>query len=349
MKKKILFISIGNGADMRINKEIKSLSNIADVFYLGMGNYGEDNYAKKNCKEFHLIQGKKKSITTTFKQIYKFIELSIKNKFDSIHIVNEQRMIFFYPFLFHKYIVLDIFDSIFLKINKPYNKLKLLKKIIYAPVNCIFVTDENRKELMPTFVQHKVKVLENYPYHYLGSTNKNTTRLTIFYNGSMSNARGTEILKQLASKFKDIKIIMAGWIADESTMKLSKEIYVDFRGVITQKEAAVIAATESDYIMCCYEPSNTNNINASPNKIYDAIQTQTPIIMNSEVKISSFIEKKKLGYILNSFYEYDVNEIYKNLLFFKNKIRFNKEDINKYCWENIDKKLLVGHNLKEDV
>ena len=39
-----------------------------------------------------------------------------------------------------------------------------------------------------------------------------------------------------------------------------------------------------------------------PNKIYDAIQIQTPVIINSEVKISKFVEKINLGYIIKDYY-----------------------------------------------
>ena len=65
--------------------------------------------------------------------------------------------------------------------------------------------------------------------------------------------------------------------------------------------------------MCSYEPSNQNNINASPNKIYDAIQTNTPIIINNEVKVAAFVKRKNIGVILDSFYDYDLETVYKEL------------------------------------
>ena len=345
LKKIILYISTNDGSDMRINKEIKTLSKYADVYFLGVGKYCDKNYASVYCKDFFLIQNKRNSLKAISTQIVKFLHLSRKYKFDSYHIINEQLMIFFYPFLFSKYVVLDIFDSFFMKINAPKNKFKFIKKMVYAPMNYLFVTDENRKELMPDFIQNKLGVLENYPNQYNGLTKKNTKNLTIFYNGSMSNSRGTEILIKLTEKFKDVKVIMAGWLADEATVAFSKSSFVDFRGTITQIEATKIAAIESDYIMCCYEPSNQNNINASPNKIYDAIQAKTPVIINSEIIVSEFVKTNKIGLVIDDFYGFSVDIIYKDLIENRNKFIFSESQAIKYSWESVELKLLYAHKL----
>src|SRR5690606_40883635 len=70
----------------------------------------------------------------------------------------------------------------------------------YAPIGHVLVTDENRKELMPSFLRNKIIILENYPFKYIGSVNKNTEKLTILYNGSMSNARGTKFLDRKSTR-----------------------------------------------------------------------------------------------------------------------------------------------------
>ena len=343
--KKILYISTNDGSDMRINKEVKSLSQCAKIYFLGVGYYGVNNYAKKYCEEFHLIQEKRNSIKAVIKHLFKFLQWNRVFNFNSIHIINEQLMLFFYPFLFNKYVVLDLFDSFFLKINKPGKKLKIIKQLVYAPINYIFVTDNNRKELMPHFLRNKLGVLENYPNQYKGLTKKENKELTIFYNGSMSYSRGTEILLQLTEKFEDIKVIMAGWLSDEATTNFSKSPNVNYRGIITQEEATKIAAIESDYIMCCYEPNNQNNINASPNKIFDAIQTNTPVIINREVNVADFVYKEGLGVIIDSFYDFDINLVANNLIKYKNTFVFDEKSKKKYSWENIESKLLKAHQL----
>jgi hypothetical protein len=344
-RNKILYISTNDGSDMRINKEIKTLSVKADVYFLGVGQFGKNNYAEKLCKEFYLIEEKRNSVKAVFKQIKKYLNLCKTENFDSIHVINEQLMVFFYPWLFKEYVVLDIFDSFFMRKNKARNKLKWLKRLVYWPVDYVFVTDKNRYGLMPDFIKNKLGILENYPNRYSGSVVKDNEGITIFYNGTMNDARGTKFLQDLTNSNDKVKVIMAGWTNDQNTTDFTKSHAVDFRGMITQSEATKIAATESDYIMCCYEPSNQNNINASPNKIYDAIQTHTPVIMNAEVKVSKFVNEMNIGLVLDSFYTYDIESVYDELLSKLGTFSFSEENANNYSWENIESKLLEAHKL----
>ena len=154
-----------------------------------------------------------------------------------------------------------------------------IKRLIYAPVTKILVTDQNRKALMPAFTHPKINILENFPNAYKGTIKQNSRNapLTILYNGWLGKYRGTEMINKILGVDKHIRIIMAGWFADEESKQLSHHPQVDYKGVMRQHEAMVLAATEADYILCVYAPNNENNINASPNKIYDAIQTQKPL------------------------------------------------------------------------
>ena len=114
-KKKLLFISSNDGSDMRINKELRSLSKHFELTYLGVGSTNVNSYARNYCKYFYLIIGTRNHPVTILKQLFVMAKL-LRNNYNSIHIINEQLMIFFYPFLFRKHLVLDLFDSIFLSI-----------------------------------------------------------------------------------------------------------------------------------------------------------------------------------------------------------------------------------------
>ena len=329
---------------MRINKELKSLSAVYEVTFVGVGKSNKESYAKNHCKHFYLIYGKRNRPLTLLKQLWLIFKL-IFNKYHSIHIINEQLMIFFYPLLFRQHVVLDIFDSIFLMKNKSKNQWYLLKRIIYAPVDVILVTDRNRKQLMPDFTFNKIRILENFPYRYTGPmiSEKKNQQLTILYNGWLGKHRGTDLVTQLLEADKNIKIIMAGWFADEASKQLSKHPQVDYRGIMTQEEALCLAATEADYILCVYATSNENNINASPNKIYDAIQTQTPLIANAEIKIAAFVAEHKIGYIIGSYNKINASQLVEDLKQRKNNYTFKRELIDTYTWENIESILIAAH------
>ncbi len=343
-KPKLLFISSNDGSDMRINKELLTLSRKFEITFIGVGTSNIDSFAADYCKFFYLIIGKRNHPVTILKQF--FLVAKLIGSFKTVHIINEQLMIFFYPLLFRKHVVLDIFDSIFLTLNKAGEKWKLLKKLIYAPVNKILVTDENRKSLMPSFTWSKIEVLENYPNKYAGEKRKKYTNyVTILYNGWMGVNRGTEIIEKLMMSHRPFKYIMAGWFADKRSKQLTLHQDVDYRGILPQSEALKIAADEADYVLCVYAPLNENNINASPNKIYDAIQTGTPVIINTEIKISEFVVENKLGVVLN---EYDIknpDEIADLLYTLKGSFQFEPELVNKYTWEQIESILLNAHQI----
>lgn len=331
---------------MRINKELKTLSQEFEVTFIGVGESNAQSYARDYCKYFYLISGKRNRPITILKQLWLVTKLSFK-KYDSVHIINEQLMIFFYPLMFGKHVVLDIFDSIFLMKNKSSNQLFLVKKFIYAPVDVILVTDNNRKALMPSFTQSKINVLENFPYKFKGRINtaKPQSPLTILYNGWLGKNRGTDFLLQLINVDSSLKIIMAGWFADETSRELANHPQVDYRGIMTQEDALTIAAQEADYILCVYAPNNENNINASPNKIYDAIQTQTPLIINSEVYISSFVRDNAIGIVIPDYNNFDAGELIKQLKQKKKEFHFSPSLIDAYNWENIEHVLIAAHRI----
>ncbi|MBC8046659.1 MAG: hypothetical protein H7Y00_07675 [Fimbriimonadaceae bacterium] len=275
----------------------------------------------------------------TLRRIFK------EHKINSIHVINEQLMIFFYPLLFRKHTVLDIFDSIFFTLNKSGNKLRWLKKIIYTPVDKIIVTDENRKNMMPDFIQRKIIVLQNYPNKFTGSVKKKTEKgkIAILYNGWLGVNRGTDVIEKLLGASPEVYVIMAGWCIDERTKALCKHDRVKYKGIITQEESLEIAAGQADYILCVYSPINENNINASPNKIYDAIQTHTPVIINAEVKISEFVKHENIGFILNQYNFQNGAEIIALLNQMKNMFHFSDELVSLCTWENIENRLVDVH------
>lgn len=344
-KKKLLYICSNDGSDMRINKELRSLSMHFEITYIGIGIQNTESYARHYCKYFYLIIGKRNTIWTMLRQVFLVLRLK-PSQFDSMHVINEQLMVFFYPLLFGRHVVLDIFDSIFLMWNKGKNKWNLVKRIVYAPVDIILVTDENRLHLMPDFTHKKVRILENFPYRYTLPARKQThpEKLTILYSGWLGQHRGTELLLKLLNADPKIKVIMAGWFADDASRTLASHPQVEYRGIMTQEESHTIAVEEADYILCVYAPVNENNINASPNKIYDAIQTATPVIINAEIKIASFVQSNHLGIIIDDYYHFDIPSLLQTLYQHKNDFAFSDQVRDTYTWEHIEHVLTEAHH-----
>jgi hypothetical protein len=346
--KNILYIANNNSSDTRIYKELKSLNEEFYISYLGINSSSKNAdsfFGKKYCKNFFLINGKAKNPLTLLKFVLKAYYIILKFNINSLHIVNEQIFFLIYPISFFKRCVLDQFDSIF------YNRLNFLRRIpfflyfFYKPLKKIIVTDLNRKFLMPSYYHDKILILPNYPiYRQTVMKKEKTNNLSILYFGWLGKSRGSELISGLLNLNKGLRIFSAGWIGDNYT-KILFEKYdkvINYSGVLNQYEALKLSQ-KVDYIICVYEPNSINNINASPNKIYDAIQIQTPVIINSEVKISKFVDKINLGYIIKDYYKINYENLYNDLV--KNRLSYQIDNDlrKKYCWEAIDHNLLSSH------
>ncbi len=351
-KPKLLYISTNPGDCPRTTKEIRTLSNHFRIFYLGIG-VAEDRsiFIKPFVENYFVAKGARYSILNLLKYYFGFLKLRLSNKFDSIHIINEQPLIIFYPFLlWSNNVVLDIFDSMFLKGKTKLSFLNnWFRSFLYFPLDHIIVTDNNRLNLMPKKFHKRMSVLENFPNIYSKpiKTRKDNSVLKIMFIGALSKSRGAEILLNLIQLGDDVKIGVVGWIRDDIAQKLSDHDNSEYYGVLPQDEVFGLSY-DADYIMCCYEPLNANNINASPNKVYDAIQTETPVIINSEVVLSSFVKDNSLGIVLSDFYTVDPQSL-KSELFEKRESFFKNSNLSeKYCWENQEKILIKIHNNEYD-
>lgn len=343
----ILFISSNDGSDMRINKEVKSLQKHSEVIFLGVGDHSKC-YVAPFCKEVILVQGKRNSIPVLIRQVLIFIKLLFSRKIKSIHVINEEFYLLLYPFLLFKHTVLDLFDSVFLRKNKSGEKMKWIKRLLYWPANTILVTDENRYQLMPESLRYKCMVLPNYPEYFSFKEEKEKSdKLRILYNGWMGLNRGTEIVEGLLKTNLPLKIYMAGWFSEEYTRSLVEKysVQIEFPGVVPQRNSLELAQTKADYILCVYAPINENNINASPNKVYDAIQTSTPLIMNAEVRVSGWVKQKGIGFVLPGYDVADYSKLYFDLQKDKNKFSFNEDLKKHYTWERVEGNLLKAHQL----
>ncbi|MDQ3142570.1 MAG: hypothetical protein M3Q56_10035 [Bacteroidota bacterium] len=344
----LLYVSVNDGSEPRICKEIESLARDFEIYYIGIGASEDISFAKKWTKEFNLAIGNHRSSLCLLKYYVLFLKVFFKRNYHSIHIVNEQNYILFIPILiFKKQVVLDIFDSYFLK-NKNHFVNRILKDLIYSRVKKIVVTDENRLLLIPEKYRSKCVVIENYPKRvlkYSGKVNNNAKVITIFYYGNIHINRGTEFMMEVARVYgTEVKIKIAGWLYDEASRSLARMSGVEYLGILTQQDALNVASN-ADFLLCLYKPKSLNDIYASPNKIYDSIQVETPVIINREVLIAEFVERYNLGIVIDSFYSVTIDTFLKTMKEFLSTYHIESSMKERYCWESIESKLLEVHNI----
>ena len=212
-KPNLLYICISDGSDMRVVKEIKTLAKENNVVFLAIGKRTCTSFALSYCSRHYFVEGKHKSPITIIRFAAKLVSLLIKQNFESVHVVDEQLYVFICPLLMGRRVVLDVFDSMFLKLDKPNESLHWIKRIIYSSVRNIIVTDENRAMLLPDFAKKKAVVIPNVPPRIqYGRKVSNPDYLTLCYFGSLARSRGSEFALSILESNHKIRLLAAGWV-----------------------------------------------------------------------------------------------------------------------------------------
>jgi hypothetical protein len=237
-------------------------------------------------------------------------------KGDVLYVVDEYMAFLLSPIIFYlKFknvtLILDLFDSVYLKNNRNFFT-RIFCFLIYKLFKQIIVTDENRKDsLKGLVVSDKIKIVENFPF-FKGASymEKPSNIVNLFFYGLLQDTRGWSLVRQFENDF-DFNVYIAGrnkiGFAPEELPK--NFIFLD---LMTQEEVLFFMEKTIHWVFCLYEPINDNNVNASPNKIYDAIHSNCGIIINSELKISDFVLAQNLGLVLKTYYD-DIS-LYKKYL-----------------------------------
>ena len=347
MKPALLFISVNDGSDTRIFKEIKSLSGSFEITFIGIQTpTSTADMLPESCQKF-FIKGLRRSPITIAK-LYFQVACLRPWRFHSVHVINENLALVLYPLLvLSRHWVLDIFDSFFLKsTSRLMNMFKVvLQRIIYGSASVILVTDEARLNLLPEWSRAKTRVLPNYPLadkHSADLRNERQGPLTIFFSGSIGRDRGIPFIVNLLKTDPELQIHAAGWLYDQDGEELTRHPQVKYHGVIHQTAAAQIAK-QCDYILCLYEPNIVNNIYASPNKIYDGIQAGVPVIINREVLVSAFVRDEKLGVVIDSYNPANIASVLVELKAQRNHFTHITKMQGMYTWEKIEPVLISAH------
>jgi len=344
-KARLLFISLSDGSDTRINKEIATLARDFSIDFVGVAVDEPRPFIARQTNRMEVVAGRRRSTLTLLRLAWRAARLLAANRYDSVHVINENLYLVMWPLLLGQRVVLDVFDSMFMKTSLPVWLSRLGMRFCYALPVKIIVTDEERAALMPAYTQHKLVILPNYPFRYTGpSGSRDPAVIRIMYAGSLLHRRGTAFLQALLAVSEDVRVVMAGWIQkdDEPTLALSRHPSVEWLGVMPQ-QMIIEQATRCDFILCHYEPNNINNIYASPNKIYDAIQAGTAVIINPEVRIAAFVREQGLGVVLDAYEPKDMAAVAESLRQFKAGYQPNPALAEKYLWEAVEGRLLAAH------
>jgi glycosyltransferase involved in cell wall biosynthesis len=229
----------------------------------------------------------------------------IRNKYSIVHACDFDTII--PAFLLSKIWKIPLFYSVYdyYSAGIP-DELKFIKKAISSMDNffisradCVFLVDQNRLTQLKGCTIKDFEIINNSPKD-VSLVNKSVRQdFTIFYAGALLEARGIDLIINLARRMPDIKMVIAGSGAAEDKIKVAMRQLqnIQFLGQISYEE--VIAFSQrADALIALYDPSIENHKFASPNKLFEAMMLAKPIIVSDNPSLIKYIKEEKCGLLI---------------------------------------------------
>lgn len=313
MSTRVVYVARNDGTDMRVSKECNSLLEAGyDVHFVGWK--GDDDVERPDPMPDvpkHLFVsrggGPRGPRLVHFLGFARHVAKKLRElEPDVVHCSNEElAMLALVLKRRHGFrVVCDLFDSIALKWGEKTFPLgsgaRAFARHVHRMSDVVLVTDERRKERLGPFAA-RARIVANYPVdvgeEVASHFPPEDGPVRLYVAGSLYRPRGLEMVHSLLERRDDVEVLSAGWVADDSARRLVQHPDVDFRGVVTPAASLRLAAS-CHAIVALYEPSNRNNILASPNKIYDALCIGRPVVINVEAAVSDWVDEQGVGHLV---------------------------------------------------
>jgi len=170
----------------------------------------------------------------------------------------------------------------------------------------------------------------------------------IIYQGVLNMGRGLEVAIMAMQYTDNARLIIcgAGYFEKELrelTRRLKLYDKIRFMGRI-HPEALALYTTQADLGISLEENKGLNYYYALPNKLFDYIQAQIPVLVSNMPEMANIVNTYGVGEVINNGGPEELSEVFRDMLFNESKRSVWKTNLIKaakeLCWENEEKKLL---------
>jgi glycosyltransferase involved in cell wall biosynthesis len=132
------------------------------------------------------------------------------------------------------------------------------------------------------------------------SARSETENITLFYAGALHEDRGLKRVITAIDEVSDVELILAGvgsiteyleHIPAENKCRIRYLGWLPYEKVIRH-------TTKADVLFAFYNPEIPNNRYASPNKLFEAMMCEKPIIVNDNSSMADIVRKERCGIIV---------------------------------------------------
>lgn len=265
-----------------------------------------------------------------------------------------------------KPIIYDIFDFYADMIMFPIapkifkNIIAKLDRYLMKFADAIIIPDDSRKKQIGTNVIKHAIIIANSPNEAVLNDitireKKQDDIFTIFFAGGISKDRCIDKVCLAVKDLSNVQLIIMGPSSQEYQREL-REIcrhteniklvleWVPYKDVIRQ-------TMNADLLFCLYDPKNPNNRYSSPNKLFEAMMCEKPIIVSHGTSVDDIVKRENCGLIVPYG---DVNAIKEAIITLRDAPQLRKllgengrkAYKEKYSWNIMESRLIsLYHNI----
>jgi len=301
--------------DVRLEKEAKTLVDAGhDVKLLGWQRYGDASVQEKRSRytirrlRFKAPIEKKVIFYLPIWWILAFLWL-LKEDWDIVHAADLDTYV---PAVLAakikgKRLVYDIFDFYADMVTLPIyirNCVAIFDLFLTRFADALIVVDPSRLRQIGKEGDTSIHIIYNSPREPPLPSTINIQReqqalFKIFYAGVLGEGRDFETIIQATKDLRDIQVefVGYGYYAEHIRSMSEQELHVTFTGTIPHDE--VIEKTlQSDLLFALYDPSIPNNRYSSPNKLFEAMMCQKPILVSDGTAMAEIVRKEECGLVV---------------------------------------------------
>lgn len=324
--------------DPRVQKYIDFLNSNNLKFKIIAWNRGSEIISQKNFiyfnKKSEFEQGVKNILNLISFNLFIFKILYRHNKnVNIIHACDFDTILpsLLIKLLFRKKIVYDIFDWYVdsRNISKPFAYFFYMLEMISIKFSEMVVICENERiNQIPFHVnKSKFRTLPNIPsftFQNLKSclltTKKDTGIINLSYVGVLAYNRGIEDILNFTSQNKNYTLDIAGFgVLDSLVSKFSTEFSnINFHGKVKYTKGLKIMS-KSDLIIALYYTKNKNHLFAAPNKYYESLFLEIPLITSKNTLVGNKVEYFDTGYTFDEKND-NMNDFFSSISNIKSKV-----------------------------
>lgn len=258
-----------------------------------------------------------KRILLILKFMFRALKIMKKNKPDIIHCEHLDMLFiaYFYKKFYKQdvrivYEVADLHGIVYNTSKKP--SRKILRKFFISIEKRLCTKVEKLIITSPYFwadyyndliSKEDVLFIPNAPEKrvFKDVSTETNSKFTIGFIGAVRYSKQLKMLIDLANETKAFNVLIAGnGSAYEGIKEYSKNMdFVNVYGAYDYEKEISDLYSKVDVIYSVYDTKFKNVMVALPNRLYEAIVSEKPIIASRNTKLGEFIENNEIGFLVN--------------------------------------------------